>query len=125
MRSLTLLAALILTAALLLALQSSFRSADDSSEQHAVEDWIANSCPTLPPDGKPLEQAVLRPAESEAEEEIVRQIAHLLLEAQQEGRAVDEERLRALTEQLTPDGVAVLGAEDSLGDPTSGAERCP
>jgi hypothetical protein len=124
MRSLTVLLALILTAVLLLALQASFGSASNSSGQHAVEDWIASDCPTVPPDGKPPEQAILRPAVSEAEEEIGRQIAQLVLEAQEEGRALHEEQLRPLFEQLAPDGVVILGAEDSLGDSPSEAERC-
>jgi hypothetical protein len=107
MRRATLLAALILTAALLLVWQFSFGSADDSpSPQHAIEQCLT------PSDGKPPQQAILKPAESDAEEEIVRQIAQLLLEAQEEGHAVDEEQLRALTEQLTPDGLVILGAED-------------
>ena len=108
------LLALVSAAAVALLLQSSFGSADDSSSgQHAVEDWIADDCLTTPPsDGKPPQQAILRPAESEAEEKIGRQIAQLVLEAQEEGRALDEEQLRALTDQLTPAAVVTLGAQD-------------
>lgn len=116
MRSLAVLAALILTAVLLLALQSSFGSADDSaSDQRAVE-----QCPT-PADGKPPDQAILRPAESEAEEKIGRQIAQLVLEAQEEGRALDEEQLRPLFEQLMPDRVVILGADEPTGVPRTGS----
>ena len=114
--SVVILLALLSAAAAALALQSSFGSADDPPPgQNAVE-----QCPT-PSDGKPPQQAILRPAESEAEEKIGRQIAQLVLEAQEEGRALDEEQLRPLFELLMPDRVVILGADEPTGVPRTGS----